>query len=149
MQRKIWPPFVMRNVTVSCSIPGNEDKNLSGRGFGAELGGSRRLSRGWGPHAGGGQGGIPQLGTPQHRRAPVRDSASGLAKLTDVLNFLKQMRCNLPSVQTPGSQNYLMGCEWGRTDFIPGIPAVGGSHDLLLRSRKPACGFLDMHLVFS
>lgn len=119
------------------------------KSFGAELGGSPKHSWGWGPHAGRGRGCIPQLGSLQHRRAPVHDSASGLAKLTDVLNFLKQMQCNLPSVQTRGAQKYFMGCERGRTDFIPGSLTVGGSHDLLLRSRKSVCGFLDVYLVFS
>ena len=117
------------------------------KSFGAELGGSPRHSRRWGPHAGGGQGCIPQLGSLQHCRAPVHDSASGLAKLTDVLNFLKQMQRNLPSVQTPGSQKYLMGCERGQTDFIPGSLTVDGSRNLLLRSRKSACSFLDIYLV--
>lgn len=141
MQLKIWPPFVMRNATVSCSVPGNEDKIFLKR-FWRGDGGSPSHSQCWGPHVGGGQGCIPQLGSLQHCRAPAHDSASGLAKTTDVLNFLTQMRCNSPPVQKPGSQKYVMGCEWGRADFIPGSLTVGGSQDLLLRSRNLLCSFL-------
>lgn len=122
--------MLMRNATVSCSIPGNEDKIFLKR-FWRRAGGSPSHSQC-----------IPQLGSLQHRRAPVHDSASGFAKTTDVLNFLKQMQCNLPSVQKPGSQKYVMGCEWGRTDFIPGSLTVGGSQDLLLCSRNLLCSFL-------
>lgn len=148
MQLKTWPPFVTRNATVSCSIPGKEDKILPKKFWR----GAGRLSQallGLGTTCRRRSGLYPQLGSLQHRRAPVHDSASGLAKLTDVLNFLKQMQCNLPSVQTRGAQKYFMGCERGRTDFIPGSLTVGGSHDLLLRSRKSVCGFLDVYLVFS
>lgn len=93
--------MLMRNATVSCSILGNEDKIFLKR-FWRRAGGSPSHSQC-----------IPQLGSLQHRRAPVHDSASGLAKTTDVLNFLKQMQCNLPSVQKAGLSKICNGMRMG------------------------------------
>lgn len=53
---------------------------------------------------------IPQLGSPQHRRAPAHDSASGRAKLQ--MCFISLSKRNTSPLQCSlGSPNYLMGCE--------------------------------------
>lgn len=113
-----------RNTTISCPICGSEDK--------------RFRMKPW----------FSRVVQPKVRAAgtacsPAHESAPGLTEPPDVLNSLIQTQHNWPSAQALGSQKYLMGCECGWAEFIPGIMTEGGRHSFLLLSRKSASSFLD------
>lgn len=149
MQLKIWPLFVRRNATVSCFIPGKEDKIFP----------KKVLAWSWAAVRG-----APGAG--DHMPVEVRAAShSWEVCSTTELQFMIQPlalqnvqmclislnKCNAICLRCKrrGSQKYLMGCEWDVNDFIPGSLTVGGSPDLLPRSRNSACSFLDVYLVFS
>lgn len=106
-----------RNTTIGCPICGSEDKRFRMKPW---------LSRDVQPE-------VRAAGT---ACCPARESAPGLAESPDVLNSPIQTQHNWPSAQALGSQKYLMGCECGWTEFIPGSMTAGGRHGFLLRSRK-------------
>lgn len=128
---EIRPLFGMRNATVSCSTPSNEDKIFL-KNF---WHGAGRLSLGLGTTCGW-RSGLHPCSWEVCSTGELQLMIQPLALQSLQMRGVSLHKCDLPPAQTLGFRKSVMGCEWGWADLIAGALTVGGSLHLLLRSRN-------------